>query len=87
MAKAATRPAKSPSATAKRAVNLSVRADLVEDARQFGTNLSALLERALLEEHKRQRIERWREENHEAIVEANEELARNGLWSDRLRLF
>lgn len=30
---------------------------------------------------------RWRKANREAIAQANDELARNGLWSDGLRLF
>jgi post-segregation antitoxin (ccd killing protein) len=34
-----------------------------------------------------ERARRWEEENAEAIRESNEELRRNGLWSDRYRLF
>ncbi len=71
----------------KRAVNVSVRADLIDEAKALGTNISAVLERALDEEHRHQRAERWRAENAAAIDEANAELARNGLWSDGLRLF
>lgn len=74
-------------ATAKRAVNVSVRADLVDEAKALGTNISAVLEKALEEEHRRHRAERWREDNAAAIDEANAELTRNGLWSDGLRLF
>ncbi len=71
----------------KRAVNVSIRAELAEEARAFGTNMSAVLERALDEEHKARRRERWRAENRDAIAEANAELAENGLWSDGLRTF
>ena len=73
--------------TAKRAVNVSIRADLIAEAKTFGTNISAVLERALEQEHREQRREKWRAENREAIEEANAELAENGLWSDGLRTF
>jgi antitoxin CcdA len=79
--------ASSPAKPRKRPVNVSIRADLVEEAKAFGTNLSAVLERALEEEHLQKRRGAWRMENRAAIEEANEELARNGLWSDGLRLF
>jgi antitoxin CcdA len=71
----------------KRAINVSVRAELADEAKAFGTNVSAVLERALDAEHREKRRERWRAENREAIHQANEELAGNGLWSDGLRLF
>jgi antitoxin CcdA len=73
--------------TAKRAVNVSIRADLIEEAKAFNTNISAVVERALEEEHRERRREKWRVDNHEAIEEANAELAENGLWSDGLRTF
>lgn len=79
--------AATPSRARKRAVNVSLPAELVEEAKAFGTNVSAVLERALNEEHRRRRRQKWREENREAIAEANGELAENGLWSDGLRLF
>jgi len=71
----------------KRALNVSVRADLVEEAKAFGTNVSAVLERALEAEHRERRREKWRAENREAIEEANAELAQNGLWSNGMRTF
>jgi antitoxin CcdA len=71
----------------KRAVNVSIRADLVDEAKAFGTNISAVVERALEAEHRERRREKWRAENREAINEANAELAGNGLWSDGLRTF
>ncbi|MCX5515971.1 acetoacetyl-CoA synthase [Kaistia algarum] len=87
MANAAARSENRKLPKAKRAVNVSVRADLVDEAKALGTNISAVLERALEAEHRQQRADRWREEDREAIDEANAELARNGLWSARLRLF
>jgi antitoxin CcdA len=79
-------PSGKPKAT-KRAVNVSIRADLIEEAKAFNTNISAVVERALEEEHRERRREKWRAENREAIEEANAELAENGLWSDGLRTF
>jgi antitoxin CcdA len=79
-------PSRKPKA-AKRAVNVSIRSDLVEEAKAFKTNISAVVERALEEEHRERRREKWRAENREAIKEANAELAENGLWSDGLRTF
>jgi antitoxin CcdA len=64
----------------KKAVNLSVDAELVEEAKAAGTNLSAVLEDALRAKLKEQRWQKWREENREAIQASNEELERNGLW-------
>ena len=64
----------------KRAVNLSVDAELLDAAKEAGTNLSALLEGALrtaLKEHRRQQ---WYEQNQAAIEAGNAELERNGPW-------
>lgn len=87
MANTAARTEKQKTTSAKRAVNVSLRADLADEAKALGTNISAVLERALEVEHRHRRAERWRQENREAIDEANAELARSGLWSDGLRLF
>jgi antitoxin CcdA len=72
---------------AKKAVNLTLDADLLARAKAEGLNLSAALEEKIRSDVARIEIERWKRENAEAIGEANEELARNGLWSDGLRLF
>jgi antitoxin CcdA len=72
---------------AKKAVNLSFDAELLDEARAENVKLSAVAERAVRAEIASIRAERWNRENAEAIRESNEELARNGLWSDGLRLF
>jgi antitoxin CcdA len=69
----------SPGEARKRAVNLSVRADLLDEARSYGTNLSALLESALETEHGRLRTERWREDNRDAIEGWNRWVDENGI--------
>lgn len=64
----------------KKAVNLTVNAELLAEAKAAGTNLSALLEKALSEQLKEQRAQAWREENREAIEASNRELEQNGPW-------
>lgn len=69
--------------TKKKAVNLSVDANLLSHAKELHINLSALLEGALREEARK----RWREENREAIEAYNERIRTHGVWSDGLRRF
>jgi antitoxin CcdA len=66
-------------------LNLSIRADLAEEAKAFGTNLSAVLERALEQEHRERRRERWRAENRRAIEAWNEWIEENGIPFGELR--
>lgn len=73
--------------TAKKAANLTVRADLLEEARARKINLSHTLEVALAAELKRQREAEWREQNKEAIEAYNREIAEHGLFSDGFRQF
>ena len=75
-----------PTQPRKRAMNVSIPLELAEEAKAYGTNVSAVLERALEVEHRERRSEEWRKANRDAIREANEELAERGLWSDGLRL-
>jgi len=75
------------SALPKKAANLTVRADLLEEARARKINLSQTLETALAAELKRQREAEWLEQNKEAIEAYNREIAEHGLWSDGLRQF
>jgi antitoxin CcdA len=72
---------------AKKAANLSVRADLLEEARAYKINLSQTLEAALQVELKKEKERRWLEENRAALDAYNRHIERDGLWSDGLRLF
>ncbi len=74
-----------PSKPKKKAVNLSIDAGLAAEAKAAGTNLSAVLERALTEQLRTHREQAWREQNWAAINASNAELERNGLWADRYR--
>jgi antitoxin CcdA len=64
----------------KRAVNVSIDADLVAEAKAFGTNISAVLEAALKAAHRERRAEQWRAENQTAIAASNAELETHGAW-------
>lgn len=70
---------------AKKATNVSIRTDLLDAARESKINLSATLERALIEELRSVQRERWREENREAIAAHNEFVEKHGVFSDGLR--
>jgi antitoxin CcdA len=71
----------------RKAVNLSVDAQLLAKAREFGINLSATLEQALIESVKQELGRRWLEENAEAINAYNQHVERHGVFSDGLRSF
>lgn len=71
----------------KKAANLSIRSDLLEEARARKINLSQTLETALAAELKRRREDEWREQNQEAIAAYNRFVEKHGLFSDRFRKF
>jgi antitoxin CcdA len=74
-------------ATAKKAANLTVRADLLEEARARKINLSQTLEAALQVELKKRREAEWLEQNKAAIEAYNREIAEHGLFSNAFRQF
>ena len=69
----------------KRAANLSVSAELLDQAKALEINLSATLERALEEEVRARRRERWLAENREAIQGYNAWVAEHGVFSAMFR--
>ena len=72
---------------AKRAVNLSINAGLLDEAKALEINLSATLERALEDEVGARKRERWLAENREGIEAYNARIAEDGVFSDGLRTF
>lgn len=64
----------------KKAVNLSIDADLITEAKLLGSNLSAVLEDALKTELSEKRWQKWRIDNRKAIATSNAELGKNGMW-------
>jgi antitoxin CcdA len=76
--------ARGKAAAGKRALNISIRADLVDEARASGLNLSRFVEEKLEEALRAERGRRWREENREAIEFHNRRIERDGMWSKGL---
>jgi antitoxin CcdA len=71
----------------KKAVNLSVDAELLREARDSEINLSATLERALEDALRQHRRERWLAENKQGIAAYNEQVDAQGAFADALRSF
>mgnify|MGYP000964198961 FL=1 len=71
----------------KRAANVSINQGLLEEAKALEINLSATLEKALEQEVRARKREKWLEENREAIEAYNRRIARDGLASDHVRAF
>ncbi|MFA5949821.1 MAG: type II toxin-antitoxin system CcdA family antitoxin [Hyphomicrobium sp.] len=71
----------------KKAVNLSIDAALIAEAKEAGTNMSAVLERALKEDLRERRTKQLQEENREAIAAHNRLIEQHGLLSDDWRKF
>lgn len=71
----------------KKAVNLSINADLLARARGIGLNLSAEMEARLEDVVRQAERARWLEENREAMEDHNRRIAERGLWSDGKRRF
>lgn len=66
----------------KRAVTLTVDPALYDEVKQSGANISALLNKALLDEQKRLQAARWTEENREGLEEMRRFFETHGRFSD-----
>ena len=71
----------------KRAINVTVRGDLLEAARDARVNLSATLERALEEELAALKRSQWRLDHAQAIEAYNEHIRRRAPALERARTF
>lgn len=71
----------------KRGTNVSLRADLVAEARELGVGLSGACEDGLAAAVKAERERRWLEENRGAIESWNRYIAEHGLPLARYRTF
>jgi antitoxin CcdA len=71
----------------KKAVNVSISADLLQAARNSELNLSATLEAAVEHELRQLRKREWLEQNESAIQAYNREVEEQGAFSDGLRPF
>lgn len=68
-------------------VNLTLDADVAEQARTLGLNMSRLAEAAIVEAAKVERNRLWRAENQAAIAAYADEVARDGLPLAQFRTF
>jgi antitoxin CcdA len=66
----------------KRAVNLFVDVELLDEARRLNVNISETLEQRLRGLIRAEQERRWLEENREAIAQYNRRVAEHGLLSD-----
>ena len=71
----------------KRAANLSIDADLLEQARALDINLSATFEASLREAVRKRKAAEWLEENRAALQSSNEWVEKNGLPLAQYRQF
>ncbi len=71
----------------KKPANLSINQDLLNQARELNINLSATLEKAIVEQLKQKRREQWRKQNAKAIQAYNRFVNAHGVFSDDLRSF
>lgn len=71
----------------KKATNVSLSAELVEEARKLGINVSEACQTGLAAEVKKAREAAWKEENRAAIESWNEYTRKHGLPYDQYRQF
>jgi antitoxin CcdA len=74
-------------AKAKKAVNVSVSAELLEAAREQNINLSATFEAAIAVELQVRLRQQWLSVNSESIAAYNRDVEENGVFGDKLRGF
>jgi antitoxin CcdA len=71
----------------RRATNVSLRADLIDEARKLDINISQACEKGLEQQVKTARAAAWLEENREAIESSNAWVEKQGLPLARYRQF
>lgn len=75
------------SAGPKKSANLSINADLLQQAKQLNINLSQTLEQHLAEIIRQARRSQWLAENQNALDTYNRRIEKRGVFSDGLRRF
>jgi len=71
----------------KKATNVSINVDLLQQAKALGINLSRTLEERLAELVRERQRQIWLRENSEAIDAYNSRVAQDGVFSDGRRRF
>jgi antitoxin CcdA len=72
-------------ASPRRPTNVSLPADLVDDAKRLGINLSQSCEEGLRNEVRKTLSEQWKRDNMEALESSNEYVRKHGLPLARYR--
>lgn len=73
--------------SARRSANLSVEADMLEEARALNINLSRAAQDGIRRAIAAEKARRWKEENAEAIRSSNEYVEKYGLPLEKYRMF
>jgi len=71
----------------KKATNLTINSDLLQKSKKYKINLSQNFEHYLEQVVRKKTQEEWEKENKQAIDAYNDDIAKNGLFSDGLRSF
>ena len=71
----------------KKATNVSINSDLLQQAKILKINLSATLENELAQRVQQKKREQWLKENRLAMDDYNTFVEKNGVFSDGLRQF
>lgn len=71
----------------KKAANLSINTDLLNQAKALQINLSSTLERALAEAIRDKQRQQWLQENRQSIEDYNQRIEAEGCFSDSFRSF
>jgi len=74
-------------AAPKKSANLSINADLLQQAKQLNINLSQTLEQHLAELVRQAQRSQWLAENQSALEAYNLRIEKQGVFSDGLRRF
>ena len=74
-----------PANQLKKPTNVTIRADLLEQARELKVNLSQEFETHLVEVIRKRRGEQWLVDNREAIEAYNRHIERDGIWNEEYR--
>ncbi len=71
----------------KKAANLSINSDLLQQAKDLKINISSSLEKTLEKIVRERKTIDWQEENKDFIEKYNKDVEENGVFSDGMRLF
>ena len=71
----------------KKAVNLRINKNLIDEAKTLKINLSQTLETSLIEVLRQKQQEAWLKDNQDAVASYNQRIEEKGVFSDGLRQF